>query len=131
MHSVYSQYRCVRFRRGKSVVCKAFFFLTACLLRQITQTSWHLFQITLLKFQRNAFSLIQLTYILLAGAKNVNLSGECDYKKFKKRPLPSTLLTSRSRFHRFLTVIYLQTIVIKSYFEVRSNYRQITTNVLA
>ena len=42
-----------------------------------------------------------------------------------------SLLTSRSRFHRFLTVIYLQTIVIKSYFEVRSNYRQITTNVLA
>lgn len=92
MHSVYSQYRCVRFRRGKSVVCKAFFFLTACLLKQITQTSWHLFQITLLKFQRNAFSLIQLTYMLLASAKNVNLSGECDYKKFKKRPLPSSLL---------------------------------------
>ena len=92
MHSVYSQYRCERFRRGKSVVGKAFPFLTACLLKQITQTSWHLLQITLLKFQIHAFSLIQLAYMLLASAKNVNLPGERDSKQFKKQPLPSSLL---------------------------------------
>ena len=57
LHSTDLQYRLPRFHRVTRVVCRAFVLFTACLLKEITQTRRHFFQIPLLKFQIITYSL--------------------------------------------------------------------------